>query len=111
MLFAEIDNQQGVGLRRVGRSERSSFLNVLALDVKYLYSGTPAGRSLDDLIIDAHCLGLWRFNQVLMALKPDTMRGRSLKLLSVQEKPITCPVVGSVAKFAEQKECRRKLTL
>jgi hypothetical protein len=68
MLFTEIDNQQGVGRRRVGGRERSSFLNVLALDVKYLYSGTPAVRSLDDLINDAQGLGLWRFNRVLMAL-------------------------------------------
>jgi hypothetical protein len=107
MLFAEIDNQQGVGRRRVGGRERSSFLNVLALDVKYLYSGTPAGKSLDDLIVDAHCLGLWRHNRVLMALKPDTTRGRSLKLVSAREKHITCPVPGCVAKFAEQKECNR----
>jgi hypothetical protein len=65
------------------------------------------GRSLDDLINDAHCLGLWRFNWVLMAFKPDTTRGHSLKLVSAWEKPITCPVVGCVAKFAEQKECNR----
>jgi hypothetical protein len=97
MLFAEIDNQQGVGRRRVGGRERSSFLNVLALDVKYLYSGTPAGRSLDDLVNDAHCLGLWRFNRVIMALKLNTTRGRSLKLVSAWEKPITCPVLGCVA--------------
>jgi hypothetical protein len=58
MLFTEIDNQQGVGRGGVGGRERSSFLNVQALDVKYLYSGTPAGRSLDDLINDAQGLGL-----------------------------------------------------
>jgi hypothetical protein len=107
MLFAEIDNQQVVRRRRVGGREQSSFLNVLALDVKYLYSGTLAGRSLDDLTNDARCLGLWRFNRVLMALKPDTTRGLSLKLVSAREKPITCPVLGCVAKFSEQKECNR----
>jgi hypothetical protein len=106
MLFAEINNQQG-GHRRVGWREQSSFLNMLALDVYYLHSGTPAGRSLDDLINDVHCLGLWIFNRVLMALKPETTRGRSLKLVSAWEKPITCPVIGCVAKFAEQKECNR----
>jgi hypothetical protein len=42
-----------------------------------------------------------------MALKPDTTRGGNLKLVSAQEKPVTCPVVGCVAKFAEQKECIR----
>jgi uncharacterized C2H2 Zn-finger protein len=107
MLFAEINNQQGVGRWRVGGREQSSFLNILALNVKYLYSGTPAGRSLDDLVNDAQGLGLWRFNRVLMALKPDTTRGRSLKLVSALEKPIMCPVVGCVAKFAEQRECNR----
>jgi hypothetical protein len=35
MLFAEMDNHQGVGRRRVGRREWSSFLDVLALEVKY----------------------------------------------------------------------------
>jgi hypothetical protein len=34
----------------------------------------------DDLINDVHCLGLWRFNWVLMALKPGTTRGHCLKL-------------------------------
>jgi hypothetical protein len=42
-----------------------------------------------------------------MALRPDTTRGCSLKLVSAQEKPIMCPVIGCVAKFAEQKECNR----
>jgi hypothetical protein len=44
-----------------------------------------------------------------MALKPDTMKGLSLKLVSAREKPITCPVIGCVAKFAEQKECNRQV--
>jgi hypothetical protein len=61
------------------------------------------------VINDAHCLGLWRFNQILMALKPDTTRGHSLKLVSAKEKPIMCPVVGCVAKFAEQKKCNRHI--
>jgi hypothetical protein len=37
------------------------------------------------------------------------MRGCSLKLMSAWEKPITCPVVGCVAKFAEQMECNRHI--
>jgi uncharacterized C2H2 Zn-finger protein len=39
--------------------------------------------------------------------KPDTNRGRSLKLVSALHRPIACPVIGCVAKFEEQKECNR----
>jgi hypothetical protein len=88
LLFAEIAKDQPGQRQRVGGRERSSFLNVLALDVKYLYSNTPGGRTLDDLLAEAQGLGLWRFKQVLKALKPDPERGRSLKLVSAWPKPI-----------------------
>jgi hypothetical protein len=51
--FAEIaKDQQGQRWKVRGR-ERSSFLNVLALVVKYLYSNTPGGQTLDDLHAEA----------------------------------------------------------
>jgi hypothetical protein len=84
-IFSEIAKDQPGQRRRVGGREQSSFLNVLALDVKYLYSNTPGGRTLDEL-------GIWRFKQVLKKLKPDDERGRSLKLVSARPKPFTCPV-------------------
>jgi hypothetical protein len=59
---------------------------------------------LDELLTEAQALGIWRFKQVLKALKPDAERGRSLKLVSAWLKPLTCPVESCVAKFAEQKE-------
>jgi hypothetical protein len=52
-------------------------------------------------------MGLQRFNQILMALKPDTTRGHSINHVTARHKPITCLVVGCVVKFAEQKECNR----
>jgi hypothetical protein len=52
-------------------------------------------------------LGFGDLMGLLMALKPDAMRGRSLKLVSAWEKPITVLVIGCVAKFSEQKECNR----
>jgi hypothetical protein len=42
-----------------------------------------------------------------MALKPDTTGDCSLKPVSSRHKPITCPVIGCVAKFVEQKECNK----
>jgi Zinc finger, C2H2 type len=62
---------------------------------------------LDELLTEAQRLGIWRFKQVLKALKPDAERGRSLKLVSTRPKPLTCPVESCVAKFAEQKEVNR----
>jgi hypothetical protein len=62
---------------------------------------------LDELLTEAQGLGIWRFKQVLKALKPDTKRGRSLKLVSARPKPLICPVESCVAKFAEQKEVNR----
>jgi hypothetical protein len=52
-----------------------------------VYSTVPAGSSLDDLIDDVHCMGLQRFNQVIMASKPDTTRGHSLKMVSAKHIP------------------------
>jgi hypothetical protein len=43
LLFAEIAKDHQGQPQRVGGREWSSFLNVLALDVKYLYSNTPGG--------------------------------------------------------------------
>jgi hypothetical protein len=48
-------------------------------------------------------MGLQRF----ISLKPDNTRDCSLKLLAARHRPIMCPVVGCVAKFAEQKEGNR----
>jgi hypothetical protein len=104
LIFAEIAKDQRGQRRRVGGREQSSFLNILAIDVKYLYSNTPGGRTLDELLTVAQGLGILKFKQVLKALKLDTERGRSLKLVSTRPKPLTCPVESCVAKFAEQKE-------
>jgi hypothetical protein len=89
LIFSEIAKDQQGQRWRVGGRERSSFLNVLALDVKYLYSNTPGGRTLDHLLTEAQGLGIWRFKQVLKALKPDNERGHSLKLVSARPKPFT----------------------
>jgi hypothetical protein len=59
------------------------------------------------MIDDAQCMGLQRFHQLLLAFKPGTMRGCRLKLVAARHKTITCPVVGCMAKFGEQKECNR----
>jgi hypothetical protein len=107
LIFSEIAKDQPGQRRRVGGRERSSFLNVLALDVKYLYSNSPGGQTLDELLTEAQWLGIWRFKQVLKKLKPDDKRGRSLKLVSAWPKPFTCPVESYMAKFAEQKEVNR----
>jgi hypothetical protein len=102
LIFAEIAKDQLGQPLSVGGRERSSFLNILALDVKYLYSDTTGGRTLDELLTEAQGLGICRFKQVLKALKPNAERGRSLKLVSAWPKPLTCPVKSCMAKFAEQ---------
>jgi hypothetical protein len=107
MFFTEITTNQQRVRWKVNRREQSSFLEVLALDVTYLYPSTPADRSLFDLIDDAHCKGLQRFNQVLLTFKADTTRGCSLKLVTVRHMPFKCPLIGCMAKFAEQKEVNK----
>jgi hypothetical protein len=103
LLFKEIAKNKSGQCRRVIGKEQSSFLNFLALDVKYLYSNTPGGQMLDNLLSEGQGLGLWRFKQVLKVLKPDAKKGHSLKLVTAQPEPLTCPVAACLAKFAEQK--------
>jgi hypothetical protein len=50
LIFSEIAKDLPGQCRRVRGRERSSFLNNLALDVKYLYSNTPGGQTLDELL-------------------------------------------------------------
>ena len=82
MLYAEVDKESVA--RRVGGRDQSSYLNTIALDLRYLYSGAPAERSLDDFLSMAFREGPKHAKKVLMALKPDIARGSSLKLVTVR---------------------------
>jgi hypothetical protein len=110
LIFSEIAKDQLGQRRRVGGRERSSFLNVLALDVKYLYSNSPGGRTLDELLTEAQGLGIWRFKQVLKKLKPDDERGRSLKLVSARPKPFTCPVSHAWLSLLSRRKTRSEIS-
>jgi hypothetical protein len=105
VLFAEVAPQAGV--RRISGRERSSYLNVLALDLRYLYSGGTARKSLEGLIALARERGAPEAKRTLKALKPDTARGGSLKLVAARERNLICHVNGCRANFAEQKEVNR----
>lgn len=107
MLFAEV--KQEVVVRRVSGRERSSYLNILALDLRYLYSGETSGRSLDDLLALAYRMGPAHAKKVLMALKPDVARGGSLRLVTSLPKPFACHVIGCNAAFAERKGVYRHI--
>ena len=107
MLYAEVDKESVA--RRVGGRDQSSYLNTIALDLRYLYSGAPAERSLDDFLSMAFREGPKHAKKVLMALKPDIARGSSLKLVTARPRPHTCHVVGCSAAFAEQKEVYRHI--
>jgi len=107
MLFAEVRKEDVV--RSVSGRARSSYLNILALDLRYLYSGLPAGRSLDDFLARAHRMGPADTKKVLMALKPDVARGCSLRLVAELPRPHVCHVVGCVAAFAELKGVYRHI--
>jgi hypothetical protein len=62
-----------------GRTQ-SSYLNVIDLDLRYLYSGGTAGKSLSSFLVDALLMGPPEVRKMLKALKPDIARGYSLKL-------------------------------
>jgi hypothetical protein len=90
LLFAEIPKDQPGQHQKVSGMELNSFLNVLALDVKYLYSNTPGRQTLDDLLAEAQGLGLWRFKQVLKVLKPDHARGCSCSICIAKTANMPC---------------------
>ena len=95
-------------VRRVSGRERSSYLNAIDLDMRYLHSGSTARKSLDGLLAMARRQGLSEVGKYLKTLKPDTMRiGCQLRLVSARQRDIPCPEMGCQAMFAEQKEVNR----
>lgn len=109
MLYAEVSNQNGVKPKKVSGRERSSYLAVLDLDLRYLYSGKSSvqDKSLNKLLAMAWSEGPVKAKQVLKALKPDFSRGGSLKLVTARTRDLICPVEGCTGRFAEQKEVNR----
>ena len=107
MLYAEVAPQDGVTIRKVSGRERSSFLACLDLDLRYLYSGEAAGKSLSKILDCAYQMGPPHVKKLLKALKPDILRGGSLKLVSARKRDLKCPVEGCTGTFAEQKEVNR----
>ena len=108
LLFAKVAPPlAGAQPKIVSGRQRSSFLNVLDLDVKYLYCGEPVSRSLESLLDLAWRRGPPFVKQMLKALKPDLSRGASLKLVSARTRELLCPAMGCTALFAEQKEVNR----
>ena len=113
LLYAELATTRTQKVRKVGGRERSSYLNVLALDLKYLTSGDqplPRGvESLDRLFELSFQMGPPHAKKVLKELKPNTALGSSLRLVNERPKPFTCPHVECSAKFAERKEVNRHI--
>ena len=77
LLFVEIVTQQGAVPKKVLGWQWSSYLNVLDLNVRYLYSGEPYGKSLSSILAIAFEKALPFTKHMLKALKPDRMRGAS----------------------------------
>ena len=108
LVFAEVAPQQGVEPpKKVSGRVRSSYLNVLDLDVRYLYSGETCGKSLGSILALAFERGPPFAKQMLRALKPDKTRGASLKLITARARDLVCPAMGCSARFHEQKEVNR----
>jgi hypothetical protein len=107
ILFAEVATQCGVVPKKVSGRQRSSFQNVLDLDLRYLYSGAPVVKSLDDILTVASCKGMPYVKHMLKALKPDFSRGASLNLVAARVRDLVCPAMGCQARFAERKEVNR----
>jgi hypothetical protein len=106
MLFAEIAQR---GRRKVGGRERSSYLNVINLDLKYLNSGSTSVGSLENLVSLARTSNPPKLKRVLNGLKPDLAKGSKLKLVNERPKPFECEISGCRAKFAERKEVNRHM--
>ena len=103
-------NVSMTGTRRVGGRERSSYLNVLVQDLKYLYSGElPQVPSLAEYCHLMQAVGPLHIQRVLKELKPNTARGSSLRLVNERPKTHPCTHTGCIAKFAEQKEVNRHI--
>jgi uncharacterized C2H2 Zn-finger protein len=107
VFFAEITHRLGRPPKRVSGRERSSYLAVLDLDLRYLYSGALMGQSLSKILALGWSEGPPFVKKMLKALKPDRLRGGSLKLVSARERNLRCPVEGCTGQFAEQKEVNR----
>ena len=105
ILFGEISQEQTI--RKVGGRERSSYLNVLTADLKYLNSGTTKVGDLNKFFELAFSMGPPHAKKVLKELKPDSARGSTVNLVNEREKIHSCPVEGCTAMFAEIKEVNR----
>lgn len=97
MLFAIIYTQPGENSRIVSGREHSSYLKVLASELKYMYSPLLVGRSLNDFLTESWRNDLAKTKALLMAPNPDTPRG------------CKGPLQGCVAHFAEKKELNRHI--
>ena len=102
ILFAEISQEQTI--RKVGGRERSSYLNVLTADLKYLNSGPIKVSDLNKFLELAFSMGPPHAKNVLKELKPDSARGSTVSLVNEREKIHSCLVEGCTAMFAETKE-------
>ena len=105
ILFGEISQEQTI--RKLGGRERSSYLNVLTADLKYLNSGTTKVGDLNKFFELAFSMGPPHAKKVLKELKPDSARGSTVNLVNEREKIHSCPVEGCTAMFAETKEVNR----
>lgn len=105
MFFAEIAGQR----RKIGGRARSSYLNVLKTDLQYLNTGAGGFGSLDSLLTFVHSAGPPRARKALNAIKPDTTKGGSIRLVKARPKEHTCSKEGCRAQFAEKKELNRHI--
>jgi hypothetical protein len=82
ILFTEVVSPS---FRKVSGRTRSSYLHVLDLDLRYLYSEETEGKNLSSYLAEALIKGPPYVKKMLKALKPDISRGSSLKLVVSDE--------------------------
>lgn len=108
MFFAEVYQP---GTKKVGGRARSSYLNVLSQDLKYLNSGDSESpfKDLSHLMAKMSDIGPPGITKALKAMKPDVTRGSSVRLVNQRLKTVSCNVAGCQAAFAEKKELNRHI--
>jgi hypothetical protein len=110
MFWAEVDLSKTSG-KKVGGRARSSYLNVIAQDFKYLTSGnseSPSGHPRDlDCLMALMSDSPTAVAKALKAMHPDTTKGSSIRLVNSRPKIHACEVASCHASFAERKELNR----
>jgi len=104
MQDAQADALCGSGPTRLSNNKKGVRKS---LDLRQLYWGEAAGKSLSKILACAYKIGPPYVKNKLKALKPDNLRGGSPRLVSARKQDLKCLVEGCTGTLAEQKEVNR----